>query len=194
LNYEFHIRKKMYKNMNDLNMTLADALKAARKDSEIRDQYFLVPFSMQAPSAKRGRPNDGLAADAPAPSGQGVSKRARKRAAQKAKASPPAPPPPPPSAKGSGRWVQNPGGKGKGKKGKDSKGKGKGKQQGTAITWYMNGMKKCFKFQRDQCPGKVEPDTHIGPCGMLHVCLWCGEPHKTVDCETCPPELKTQHQ
>ena len=195
LTYEFQIRKRMCKRMNDTNDSLVEALKHARKDSELRDQHFIVPFSLSVSrNAAPKRPAEGPALD-----GGVFSKKAKQRLNQKlrqkmllqqAKAiltqtqGSPAPRltvQPPARQQGGG------GGSAKGGKaaGKDCK--------AHPLQWATpEKVRRCFKYQRGECEGEETIYPFKGPCGMSHTCLFCGGHHPLKSCETAPDHLKNK--
>jgi len=167
LSWEFELRKRAMKYINEDGSTLEEALKAARKDNELRTKHLIAPVALSAQSRKRGY-------------GAHEEEPPWKKGAQ-GKGSKP-------------KGGEDRGGKGGGKdrKGPDQKGKGKGKAPGKGDNVWFNRWRKdpalwrrfklltpdnkqvCFSYQKGHC------DTH--DCDKVHVCCLCGGSHPFQSC------------
>ena len=160
LDYEWEIRKHCMKECEKDEKTLAQNLRAAYKDVEIKMLHFTDPIQFKLKrkadqmvdtvvTTPGGVPTVG------APSAPGQGKRSVRRAAAIAAA----------AAQQQQTWT--PPGKGKGKKGKKGKGKGKGVGKGKCKSKTSDGKPVCYAFNNpnEYCPGN---------CGREHVCGICG--------------------
>ena len=162
--YEFQVRKKAVKLVNDDGFTLHDALKTAREDAALHQRYLSTPLAVGAPLAMangRGRSRSPLARREISNQNSAVNRKGRTAFAT--------------------AWGQ---GKGKGSnftqawdKGKDSKGKGafnRAKSNGLS-TRTPDGKGICFAYNNpnERCRG---------PCPYAHVCMLCHGAHPAHMC------------
>jgi len=190
--YEYNLRKKMNRLMEDEGIDIHKALVRARHDSELRAKYFTTPLSstMWADSAGPTRPH--------APAG----------------------PPPARADQGYGAWPGDSwggeswggggwkggggggkgGGRGRGGKGPYGKG-GRGKKGGKGRGKGGMGFPPAGMTRKTRVPGTNEEicfaynnaaEKCSGGCGRAHVCTWClaGAPgHGTRHAGHCCPEV-----
>ena len=131
------------------------------KDSSLAQKHFQIPLSVAAgAAAAANRQPRAQPAQAPPPQRpqEGAAAQDRQWAA-------PPPDPGPAGAKGRG-------------KGRGGKGKGVGwRAQSNPRT--PDGRLKCFRYQRNKCPGN---------CGKAHVCLVCNGAHPASKCHLRPAQ------
>ncbi len=147
LKYEFEIRKKAMRLVTNSGKTIADALKEAMKDDELRSLHFTLQLVT---------------------SGGTVRSRSPRRSPRRDRAD---------SSKGKGKGKNdNKGkGKGKGKKGKGNESADTPEftayqqaKQTEKLTWKYNNKNICVRYNRNDC-------WYPHACREQHACLRCGE-------------------
>ena len=186
LEYEFRVRQNALELVNDGGISLAKALVAARKDTDLRQQHFITPISLSAGAE---------AAKSAVSSALVDPSKGSKRQAQ-----PDWPAPPPTRQAGEAVWPpvsydQSMKGRGKGKtksKGKVLQGKGKepkGPSTAPKSGWRVgesniapDGRRKCYGFNSKGGCKKAN-------CDYAHVCQVCNGKHSVQVCPRRPAGL-----
>ena len=157
LEFEYQVRRRAMKTMND-GESLAVALRKARTHDQTLQKYLYIPLGIHAgqESARGQKRNSSGQERAPPP--------------QKALALTN-------SAAASSAWeTSEPKGhsKGKGKGGKDKSASWKA----GSSPWTPDGRRKCNQYQRSACKNPK--------CALAHVCFVCNEKHPMKECGQRP--------
>ncbi len=158
LNYEFEIRKKAMRKVTSHNFTIAEAIKSAMKDDELRSIHFTLALVSSGTRSGRARSRSPRRDETP-----GDSSR---------------------KGKGKGKGKQNEG-KGKGKKGnyvehlspaqiEASKLYNEVKKK-ERLDYKSGKWNKCIRYNKLMC-------TLGDSCPNAHVCIRCGERHPLPEC------------
>ncbi len=162
LKYEFEIRKKAMRLVTNSGYTIADAIKKATKDDELRSLHFTLQLVTSGRSARSRSP-----------------RRSPRRERGRDNA---------PKGKSKGGGKQDSKGKGGGKD-KGGKGKGGGSESNNPaafatyleakknekLTWRHGGKNVCVRYNRGDC-------WYPHSCREPHVCLRCGGSHPIHSC------------
>ncbi len=157
LKYEFEIRKKAMRLVTNGGRTIAEAIKEATQDDELRSLHFTLQLVTSGRTARSRSP-----------------RRSPRRERNEA-----------PKVKGKGKGDDRKGkGKGKGKKGKNNDSWDQPSAEVMAyteakkterLTWKSNGKNICVRFNRGDC-------WYPNSCREPHVCLRCGDNHPLYRC------------
>ena len=159
VDYEFHMRKRLCKLINEQGLSLRDGLKEVMAHPDTRNRYFTTPLSISGPVESRLTGQD-----------QGRGDRGRSRT------------PPWQRRDGPGGYDRGRGaskGPGKGRGGRGGRGgggdRGGGMAGGPYPTSTPDGRRICFRFnnRNERCRG---------PCPFAHICLRCHGPHPAHMC------------
>ena len=177
LTFELESRKAAFKLVNLKGSTLKKALEDTRKDPGLLQRHFITPTAMAAGAdAARAASGSGSSSSRPAAVQQqqlALMPFSGGRPAEGFDA-------------GSSALLPfgGPFGGSRPAKGKGRKGKGKGKSKTKPDGWKLtknpmtpDGRQKCFRYNKETCPGD---------CGRVHVCLVCGGPHPLTKCPQKP--------